>query len=287
MNCLFWDNRKHYDGVKPTLLRTRAPIITNLPHDADKKTRDLSYTQRYQFVNPHASSPTLPLVIQDLSFSFDESPDVLALKSLNFQLKKAEIVILKGPSGSGKTTLLTLCGALRSPRSGRLDILGKAWGPGSGAPLTKAKQRVLEQELRPHIGFVFQQHNLFKALTAQQNVDMALELHARQSAQERRALSQKMLAQVGLATKCESYPAQLSGGQRQRVAVARALVNTPALLLADEPTASLDHASALEVMGCFRQAAAQWGCSVLMVTHDHRLFDSADRVVSMEDGRMV
>ena len=228
-----------------------------------------------------------PLVIENLSFAFEESPDVLALKSVDFQLEKGEMVILKGPSGSGKTTLLTLCGALRSPASGVLDILGHAWGPGSQAPLTGPQQRALEQVLRPRIGFVFQQHNLFKALTAQQNVEMSLELHAQWSSQERRHMAQDMLAQVGLGHKSASYPSHLSGGQRQRVAVARALVNKPALLLADEPTASLDHASALDVMGCFRQAAHQWGCSVLMVTHDHRLFDLADRVVSMEDGRMV
>ncbi|MGD1859989.1 MAG: ATP-binding cassette domain-containing protein [Leptolyngbyaceae cyanobacterium] len=198
------------------------------------------------------------------------------LSDINLALYPGEIVLLTGPSGSGKTTLLTLMGALRSVQEGSLQILGQE--------LMGAKKQQLVK-LRNQIGFIFQSHNLLDCLTATENVEMALKLHSL-SRRERRDHAHKMLSTVGLGEHSQKYPAQLSGGQKQRVAIARALVAQPKIVLADEPTASLDSQSGRDVVTLIQQLAHQQHCTVLLVTHDTRILDIAERQLHMEDGRL-
>ena len=196
---------------------------------------------------------------------FDVSTDILP----------GEIIILTGPSGSGKTSLLTLTGALRSVQEGSLRTLGQE--------LRDASPRTLES-VRKNIGFIFQAHNLLDALTACQNVQMSMQLE-RSSKQVRRQCAD-MLAAVGLANQADSFPRHLSGGQKQRVAIARALVRQPKIILADEPTAALDKKSGREVVELLHSLAKQQGCAILLVTHDNRILDIADRILTLEDGRL-
>ncbi|WP_052401432.1 ATP-binding cassette domain-containing protein [Muricoccus aerilatus] len=200
------------------------------------------------------------------------------LRDVSLRVAPGEIVILTGPSGSGKTTLLTLVGALRAAQQGSLRVLGQE--------LAGAKEAA-RVALRRRIGFIFQSHNLLGFLTARQNVAMALELDGDTAEAERLERAGEMLRAVGLADQTGKMPSQLSGGQRQRVAVARALVNAPGLILADEPTAALDRASGGEVVRLLRDLARSRGTAILLVTHDPRILDVADRIVTMEDGRVV
>jgi putative ABC transport system ATP-binding protein len=185
---------------------------------------------------------------------------------------------MTGPSGSGKTTLLTLMGGLRSAQEGSLKILGQELNNATKQQLTK---------LRCNIGYIFQAHNLVAFLTAKQNVRMALELHDQYLDQDMDALSTELLETVGLGQRVDYYPDSLSGGQKQRVAIARALVSRPKLVLADEPTAALDKKSGRDVVELMQKLAAEQGCTILMVTHDNRILDIADRLVYMEDGRLA
>lgn len=200
------------------------------------------------------------------------------LNEISLQLDQSQIVILSGPSGCGKTTLLTLIGGLRSVQQGSLKVLGQQLKGASGWKL---------QSLRKNIGFIFQAHNLLTFLTAQQNVRMSLELHSRwlNGGADRRA--REILEQVGLGPHMHQYPHQLSGGQKQRVAIARALAANPKLVLADEPTAALDKQSGREVVEVMRNLSREQGTTVLMVTHDPRILDVADRILEMEDGRIL
>jgi putative ABC transport system ATP-binding protein len=193
-------------------------------------------------------------------------------------LRRGEIVIMTGPSGSGKTTLLTLIGGLRSLQEGSLTVMDRE--------LAGLGPRELV-EVRRGIGFIFQQHNLFDALTSRQNVRMAVELRAGLSSKEMDALAVDMLHRLGLGRRVHYKPQALSGGQRQRVAIARALVNRPRLVLADEPTAALDKESGGEVIKLLKQLAREEGCTILLVTHDSRILDAADRIVNMVDGQIV
>lgn len=199
------------------------------------------------------------------------------LNDISLALYPGEIVLLTGPSGSGKTTLLTLMGALRSVQEGSLQILGNE--------LNGAKKRQLVH-LRNQIGFIFQSHNLLECLTATENVEMALKLH-KLSKRERRECACAMLSAVGLGEHSHKYPDQLSGGQKQRVAIARALVAEPKIVLADEPTASLDSHSGRDVVNLIQQLAHQQHCTVLLVTHDTRILDIAERNLHIEDGRLI
>ncbi|MEN9220188.1 MAG: DevA family ABC transporter ATP-binding protein, partial [Thermostichales cyanobacterium GMQP_bins_62] len=199
------------------------------------------------------------------------------LFDIDLQVNPGEIVLMTGPSGSGKTTLLTLMGGLRSVQEGSLKILGKE--------LRGASQRELTR-IRRHIGYIFQGHNLLKFLTARQNVQMALELHEEIPPGEVRRRAEQALRAVGLGERLEYFPDKLSGGQKQRVAIARALVSHPQLVLADEPTAALDSKSGREVVNLMQALAREQGCAILMVTHDHRVLDIADRIVHLEDGRL-
>ncbi len=200
------------------------------------------------------------------------------LFDINLNILSGEIVIMNGPSGSGKTTLLTLLGGLRSVQSGSLKILGQElYGSSS-------EGRV---QVRRHMGYIFQAHNLHHSLTALQNVMMGLEMHAAYCRREREQRASEILTQVGLVERLHYYPDNLSGGQKQRVAIARALVSHPRIVLADEPTASLDKQSGRDVVEIMQRLAREQGCTILLVTHDNRILDVADRLIYLEDGRLI
>ena len=200
------------------------------------------------------------------------------LFDINLEINRGEIVLMTGPSGSGKTTLLTLVSGLRSPQSGSCKILGKELCGASSAELVQARR---------NNGYIFQAHNLHYSLTASQNVQMGLEVHDKYSKPQMRDRSVAMLEEVGLADRVDYYPDKLSGGQKQRVAIARALVAHPAIVLADEPTAALDSKSGRDVVNIMQRLAREQGSTILLVTHDDRILDIADRIVHMEDGRLV
>lgn len=200
------------------------------------------------------------------------------LFDINLHIYPGEIVIMTGPSGSGKTTLLTLVGGLRSAQEGSLTILGQE--------MRDARKRQLMQ-VRRQIGYIFQTHNLLTFLTAKQNVQMSLELHSEYLEQDIDRLATNILNAVGLGDRLDYYPDSLSGGQKQRVAIARALASHPKIVLADEPTASLDKKSGRDVVEIMQRLAKEQNCTILLVTHDHRILDIADRIIHMEDGRLV
>ncbi|MBD2361003.1 DevA family ABC transporter ATP-binding protein [Anabaena minutissima FACHB-250] len=200
------------------------------------------------------------------------------LFNINLEINAGEIVIMTGPSGSGKTTLLTLVGGLRSAQSGSLRILGKELCDASSKQLTQARR---------NNGYIFQAHNLHGSLTAIQNVRMGLEVQAKISPQEMLKRSQHILEEVGLGERLHYYPDNLSGGQKQRVAIARALVSQPKIVLADEPTAALDKQSGRDVVELMQKLAKEQSCTILLVTHDNRILDIADRIIYMEDGHLV
>lgn len=204
----------------------------------------------------------------------DLSKQVLFDNNLN--VHKGEIVMMTGPSGSGKTTLLTLIGALRSVQDGSLEVLGRELRHATPAQLVRTRR---------DIGFIFQAHNLFESLTAIQNVRMAMELFDL-SPKEVNRRAGEMLERLGLGNRLTYKPHSLSGGQKQRVAIARGLVHRPSLVLADEPSAALDEESGREVITLIQELAREQGVSVLIVTHDNRILDAADRIVNMVDGRI-
>jgi len=194
------------------------------------------------------------------------------------EINRGEIVILTGPSGSGKTTLLTLIGALRSVQEGSLKVLGRELRGATETDLV---------HVRKSIGYIFQAHNLIESLTACRNVQMALRLQPDYSRSDARDKALAMLGAVGLGERADHYTHQLSGGQKQRVAIARALVNEPQIVLADEPTASLDKKSGRDVVDIMQKLAKEHHCTVFLVTHDNRILDIADRILDLEDGRLV
>lgn len=223
-------------------------------------------------------SGSAPISIRGLNHSFGKGAmRKQILFDITTEIPQGEIIIVTGPSGSGKTTMLTLVGALRSAQEGSVRVLGQE--------LCGAKHRTLEK-VRKQIGFIFQQHNLLGALSAIQNVELGARVTGRISRSELRKQAAKMLEAVGLGDRMHHHPDQLSGGQRQRVAIARALVGEPAMLLADEPTASLDKKSGREVVERMKFLAREHGTTILMVTHDNRILDIADRIVHLEDGRL-
>jgi putative ABC transport system ATP-binding protein len=200
------------------------------------------------------------------------------LFEIDLTINQGEIVILTGPSGSGKTTLLSLMGGLRSPQVGSLKILDQEL---VDAPIN------LALESRRSCGYIFQAHNLHTSLTAIENVMMGLEVQGIYTRPERRERATSMLEMVGLGERINYFPDNLSGGQKQRVAIARALVSHPKIILADEPTAALDKQSGRDVVTLMQKLAKEQSCTILMVTHDNRILDVADRIVYMEDGRLV
>ena len=218
------------------------------------------------------------IVSRQLNFSFGEGElQKQILFDVTFNVAQGEVVLLTGPSGSGKTTLLTLVGGLRQVRSGELTVLNHSLHQATTAELV---------QVRRNIGFIFQQHNLLPFLTARKNVEMTFQLHPEVSAAEVSRLSEEILTRVGLGDRLDYHPARLSGGQKQRVAIARALAFNPKLILADEPTAALDSHSGRDIVDLLQELARSQGCPVLMVTHDNRVLDIADRIIHMEDGRI-
>ncbi|MBD2535005.1 DevA family ABC transporter ATP-binding protein [Nostoc flagelliforme FACHB-838] len=201
-----------------------------------------------------------------------------ALFDINLDIYAGEIIIMTGPSGSGKTTLLTLMGGLRSAQEGSLKLLGQELHNASKQQLT---------HLRRNIGYIFQAHNLLTFLTAKQNVRMSLELHEEMFDRDVDGTSVAMLEAVGLQQRIDYYADSLSGGQKQRVAIARALVSQPKIVLADEPTAALDKKSGRDAVEIMQKLAKEQSCTILLVTHDNRILDIADRIVYMEDGRLA
>ncbi|MBY0503843.1 MAG: ABC transporter ATP-binding protein [Bryobacteraceae bacterium] len=201
-----------------------------------------------------------------------------ALSEVSLRLESGEFSMLAGPSGCGKTTLLSILGGVLRPTTGSVSVLGN--------DLSTMTERELEDYRLSTVGFIFQGHNLLACLTAEENVTVMLELRGtpRRRARER---AREILRRVKLGGKEHKRPPDLSIGERQRVAVARALAGDPQLILADEPTASLDAANGTAVMAVLRELAKTEGKTVLTVTHDNRIFHLADRVLQMEDGRLL
>ena len=219
------------------------------------------------------------VVVDNLSHAFGQGEMRReVLQNISFSIEPGEVVLLTGPSGCGKTTLLTLIGALRMVQQGEVSVLGESLH-GAG--------RRRRQQVRRRIGMIFQGHNLLRCLTAEQNVQMGADLLPDLSYRARRDEARQWLRAVGLDDHMGKVPQDLSGGQKQRVAIARALAANPRLLLADEPTAALDSRTGREVVELLRRLAREQSCAVLMVTHDPRIVDVADRVLQMEDGRLL
>jgi putative ABC transport system ATP-binding protein len=201
-----------------------------------------------------------------------------ALFDIDLRIARGSFIVMVGPSGSGKTTLLTLLGCLREIQEGSVLLLGQELRHATTAQNVRLRRR---------LGFIFQAHNLHESLTARQNVMMGLQVKGHMNP----ALSDKAAAHVltllGLADRLDYLPANLSGGQKQRVAIGRALVGNPNVILADEPTAALDWETAAKVVALLKQLGQARGTTTVMVTHDHRILDRADRILTLEDGRLV
>ena len=201
-----------------------------------------------------------------------------ALKDISLDIYPGQIVICTGPSGSGKTTLLTMLGGLRSCMDGSLKILGEELRGASKGQLSK---------LRLNVGFIFQAHNLMMFMNAKRNVRLALELHDENLDRDIDQLATEMLQKVGLGERIDYMPDDLSGGQRQRVAIARALVSKPKIILGDEPTAALDKESGRQVVKLMKQMAEENQTTIIMVTHDNKILDVADRIIIVDDGALA
>lgn len=228
---------------------------------------------------PRVDDIDVAVRVRQLSHAYGEGSTARqVLFDVDLTIERGEIVILMGPSGCGKTTVLTLVGALRSVQSGSVRMLGQEL---SGA------DRKTQIAVRRRIGFIFQANNLHDSMTAFENVRMGLEVQGAQAMRDATERCTAMLAAVGLADKVHAYPARLSGGQKQRVAIARALVASPTLVLADEPTAALDKATGRQIVDLLQDLAKKQGSAILMVTHDNRILDIADRILEMEDGRII
>ncbi len=201
-----------------------------------------------------------------------------ALHSVDVEIRAGELLLLMGPSGSGKTTLLHILGCLLHPSEGVVRLHGR-----SIKDLSEDQLGALRLK---YFGFVFQAHNLFPMLTATENVLVAFDL-AGSERNAARARARELLTITGLEKRLDAYPSELSGGQKQRIAIARALATGPAILMADEPTAALDAENGLKAMELFHMLAHSYGRAVAVVTHDPRIVHLADRIVRLEDGRIV
>ena len=218
-------------------------------------------------------SPVLEAI--GLVVTYGSGPtSVHAVNGVDLALAPGEILALMGPSGSGKTTLLMVLGGLLHPSAGRVRVAGQEI-------LGLSKEKLAQLRLA-RLGFIFQGYNLFPALTALENVQLALELKARDLGE-----GPQLLERVGLGNRLGHYPRQLSGGEKQRVAIARALAGEPAILLADEPTAALDSANGRAVVRLLGDLAHDQGQAAVIVTHDARIGELSDRIVRLEDGRIV
>lgn len=201
-----------------------------------------------------------------------------ALFDVNLTIDRGSLTILMGPSGSGKTTLLTIMGCLREVHAGSVKLLNQE---------LFASDEVSRIDMRRRLGFIFQAHNLHDSLTARQNVMMGLQVHGRGDRTRHARAADHLLGILGLGARLDYLPGNLSGGQKQRVAIARALVSNPDIIFADEPTAALDKVSGMAAVRLFKDLGRTRGTTTVMVTHDPRILDLADRVVTLDDGRIV
>jgi len=222
---------------------------------------------------------SIALEVKDLVKTFAlDGTTINAVDHVSFQVKSGEFVALVGPSGSGKTTLLSILAALLSPTSGQVFI--------DGQDLSQMNEKRRVKLRREKIGFTFQSNNLIPFLTAQENVEFMLRLNG-QADKAARARTAEIIARLGLSDRLHNLPAQLSGGQQQRVAIARALIHNPVIVLADEPTASLDTERAFQVVETFTHLVHENNRAGIMVTHDLRMCQHVDRILRMQDGRLV
>jgi putative ABC transport system ATP-binding protein len=203
---------------------------------------------------------------------------MLAIKGVDLALRAGELTLLMGPSGSGKTTLLSLLGCVLTPNEGRIQV--------AGTPTHRLSPEALAGLRRRHIGFVFQSFHLFPTLSAEENVRIVLDVRGERAVGAVQRASQALDA-VGILSKARAFPRQLSGGEQQRVAIARALVGEPSAILADEPTAALDGETGHAVMALLARIAGDTSRAVLVVTHDPRTLPFANRIIRIEDGRIV
>ena len=230
-------------------------------------------------ITPTDTQPAPIISLRDVNHWFGSGENRKhALKDLSLDIYPGQIIICTGPSGSGKTTLLTMLGGLRSCQEGSLKILGEELNGAS------KKQLAL---LRLNVGFIFQAHNLMMFLNARKNVRLSLELHEEYYSENMDQIADDMLNKVGLGDRADYFPAKLSGGQRQRVAIARALVSKPKILLGDEPTAALDKESGRAVVKLMQELAKEQQTTIIMVTHDNKILDVADRIIIVEEGRLA
>jgi putative ABC transport system ATP-binding protein len=222
---------------------------------------------------------SVALEVRDLVKTFAlDGTTINAVDGVSFQVKSGEFVALVGPSGSGKTTLLSIIAALLTPTSGQVLI--------DGLNLAQMNEKQRVKLRREKIGFTFQSNNLIPYLTARENVEFMLRLNNKKD-RAGRVRSDELLARLGLMERLHSLPAQMSGGQQQRVAIARALIHNPAVVLADEPTASLDTERAYQVVETFAHLIHENDRAGIMVTHDLRMCQFVDRVLQMQDGKLV
>lgn len=218
----------------------------------------------------------IELVNVSQQFGTKENP-THALRSVSMQVPERQVVIVMGPSGAGKSTLLAIAGALRRPTSGEVIIDGVSLSSLGDSKLSDVRLR--------KVGFVFQEFNLLDALTVMQNLELVL-ARAGVPGKQARARASEILTILDMAHRKDAYPKTLSGGERQRVAIARAIVNNPVVIMADEPTASLDGKRGAEVMSLLQMIAHDMGTAVVMVSHDHRTLQYADRIIWLEDGHL-
>jgi putative ABC transport system ATP-binding protein len=219
-----------------------------------------------------------PVIIKNVSKTYQlDKVGVQALTDINLEIHANKFTVLRGPSGSGKTTLLNLIGCLDRPSQGEIWVAGRA--------VHQLKDDELSDFRASHIGFIFQSFNLIATLTAYENVEYPLRL-TKVAAAQRRQKVLELLKQVGLADKADRKPGELSGGQRQRVAIARALASSPALVLADEPTANLDSHTGQTIIDLMRRMQAELGVSFVFSSHDPQVLSAADDVVKIHDGRI-
>lgn len=219
------------------------------------------------------------VVAKGVQMAFRSGADsTLVLQGIDLEIPRGEIQLLMGPSGSGKTTLLSILAGILTPTAGTVCLLGQE--------ITRMSKDELSRFRLKNIGFIFQGFNLFPALTAAENVEVALRMKGVRKIEARKQ-AKDLLTEVGLEQRVNYLPRDLSGGQKQRVAIARALAGNPKLIMADEPTASLDSHSGHAVIELLRELAKENGRTVLIVTHDSRLIDVADRVAYLEDGKLV
>ena len=200
---------------------------------------------------------------------------VIAVRDVSMKVEKGEIVLILGPSGSGKTTLLSMIGCIMTPTSGEIYI--------NGEKISDMSEEYLPKIRKKRIGFVFQSFNLLRSLTVRENVEVALNLNGIKG-RDAKEKSREILTELGLSKRLNFFPVDLSGGEKQRVSIARALVNSPKIILADEPTGNLDSKTGQRIGKILRNLAKKRETTAIVVTHDNRMENIADRILYLEDG---